>query len=388
MERWLSKSRVLLGLSAVLLIAALNRQDPMVYGMFLFLAVVSFLGFALPWLSLRSMSVRVEASGDLEVTEGSDCDLNILVERRLPWPAFMVELETEWEWASNRLVLSQTIPIIRAGHAPKLDRLVRFSCRGDYELIEVRVASGFPLGLMRAQHTLARPNIHLRVLPHAQPVQWPLPWGIADDPLGELSTRRMGQSFELGMLRPYQDGESVGRVSWRASARVGELVIQHFQQSGSIRLRVVAEHPREPDFGVFDSAGEQVLRLVVGVADVAVAAGVRLLVDIDKSSLPLRDPILVRRALAQLPPATSTVFHSIARAARQSAIGEQIAVVVSSTCPAEPLVNALTQQIPRGVAVVVLIALAKTRKEKDVIQGQTLHGALTRAGFTVWMEAP
>ena len=71
MERWLSKSRVLLGLCAVLLLAALNRQDPMVYGMFLFLVVVTGLGFGLPWLSLRGTTVRLASATEVEVIEGS-----------------------------------------------------------------------------------------------------------------------------------------------------------------------------------------------------------------------------------------------------------------------------------------------------------------------------
>ncbi len=58
MERWLSKSRVLLGLCALMLIAAFKRRDPMAYGVFLFLAVICTLGYLLPWLSLRGMQLR------------------------------------------------------------------------------------------------------------------------------------------------------------------------------------------------------------------------------------------------------------------------------------------------------------------------------------------
>lgn len=44
MERLLTRSRVLLAFCCVLLLAALNRRDPMVYGMFLFLATITVLG--------------------------------------------------------------------------------------------------------------------------------------------------------------------------------------------------------------------------------------------------------------------------------------------------------------------------------------------------------
>ena len=387
MERWLSKSRVLLGLCGVLLVAALNRQDPMVYGMFLFLAVVSFLGFLLPWLSLRSMTVRLESPEAMEVVEGTGCDLNILVERTVPWPAFMVAVETEWEWASRRIVLSQTVPVIRAGRAPNLGRLVQFPCRGHYELMAVRLSSGFPLGLIRAHHTMSRPKVHLRVLPQAQLVRWPLPWDVAEDPLGELTTRRMGQSFELGMLRPYQHGESVGRVSWRASARVGELVIQHFQQSGSIRLRVVVEVPREPSLGNPDSAGEQALRLAAGVCDAALENGAQLFVYLEQNAAPLREGVSVRRALAGALPSEAGVFPAIARVAGDTAPGEQVAVVVSSSCPEGELKASLSVLAAQGCRVIVCIAQGRRSIPPEMAQARKLQQAVEQAGFATFMEA-
>lgn len=387
MERWLSKSRVLLGLCGVLLIAALNRQDPMVYGMFLFLAVVSFLGFLLPWLSLRSTTVRLESAGDMEVMEGAGCDLNILVERTAPWPAFMVAIETEWEWASLRIVLNQTVPVIRAGRAPDLGRLVRFPCRGHYELIAVRLSSGFPLGLIRARHTLSRPQFHLRVLPRAQAVHWPLPWEITEDPLGELTTRRMGQSFELGMLRPYQHGDSVGRVSWRASARVGELVIQHFQQSGSVRLRVVVEVPRKPSLGDPDGAGEQTIRLAAGVCDAALGNRVQLLVYLEPNAAPLREGAAVKRALAEALPTGTDLFSVIARVAGETAPGEQVAVVVSDSCPEDQLVASLSGLASQGCRVICCIALGRRAAAPEMAQARKLQRAVEQAGFATFMQA-
>ena len=386
MERWLSKSRVLLGLCGVLLIAALNRRDPMVYGMFLFLAVVSFLGFFLPWLSLRATTVQLVPS-DREVTEGSGCDLNLLVERKARWPAFMVAVETEWAWASQRVVLSHTLPVVRAGRAQDLGQWVRFPCRGHYELMAVRLSSGFPLGLIRAQHSLARPQIHLHVFPKAQAVQWPLPWEVTDDPMGEHTTRRSGPSFELGMLRPYQYGDALGRVSWRASARAGELVIQHFQQSGSIRLRVVVDVPHEPAFGNPDSAGEQAIRLAAGVCDAALAHDVQLWVYLPDNAQPLCDAAGIRRALAQAMPADGGLLASVAQAAGETAAGEQVAVVISSDFPAQLLLAPLSALAAQGARVLVCIAQARRSAEPALKQAHLLKQELERAGFATFMEA-
>ena len=388
MERWLSKSRVLLGLCAVLLIAALNRQDPMVYGMFLFLAVVSVLGFALPWLSLRSMRVRLGTHADQEVTEGEGCQLNLLVERTVRWPAFMVAIETEWEWASRRIVLRQTLPVVRAGQTPQRGHRVQFPCRGHYELIAVRLSSGFPLGLVRAHLTLERPQVHLRVLPQAQTVHWPLPWDVTDDPLGERHTRKLGQSFELGMLRPYQQGESVGRVSWRASARAGELVIQHFQHSGSLRLRLAVEIPDTTALGDADSAAEQAIRLAAGVCDAAQAHGVQLLAYLPEHALPLREPAAIRRALADAVPTHRTVFQTVAQVANEAAAGEQVAVVVRASCAVEALLQALSPLAAKACPLVVCIAVGRKAAPPERAQALALQKNLARAGIATFLEMP
>jgi uncharacterized protein (DUF58 family) len=386
MERWLSKSRVLLGLCGVLLIAALNRRDPMVYGMFLFLAVVSFLGFVLPWLSLRSTTVHMQP-GHREVTEGSSCDLNLLVERKARWPAFMVAVETEWAWASQRMVLSHTLPVVRAGRASDIGQWVRFPCRGHYELVAVRLSSGFPLGLVRAQLSLTRPQIHLHVLPKAQEMQWPLPWDITDDPIGELTTRRIGPSFELGMLRPYQYGEALGRVSWRASARAGELVIQHFQHSGSIHLRVVVEVPAKPALGNPNSAGEQAIRLAAGVCDAALAHSAQLWVYLAEHAQPLCESVAIRRALAQSLPSDSGLLRSLAQAAGETTVGEQVAVVISSNFSAQELLAPLTALAVQGAKVLVCIAQGRRATAAESAQARLLKQTLDQAGFATFMEA-
>lgn len=386
MERWLSKSRVLLGLCGVLLLAALNRHDPMVYGMFLLLAVVSLLGFLVPWLSLRSMTLQFGTVFEQEIREGEACDLGFMVRRTVPWPAFMVDIETEWEWVSRRTVLRQTLPVIRRGKSPALGQLARFPCRGHYELAAIRLSSGFPLGMLRAEQTLSRPNIRVRVLPQTQAVQWPLPWDVADDPLGELTTRRMGQSFELGMLRPYQYGESVGRVSWRASARVGELVIQYFQHSGSVRLRLALDLPRAPELGDPDTAAEQAVRMAVGVGDAALEHGAQLYLYTTPVRSLVHDGLVLRQSLADAVPAGDDLQTILLQITQDTARGEQVAVVVACHYPVAVLLPSLQALTARGCHVVVCIARVRRVAGADLVQSRMLKQALTEAGFATVLE--
>lgn len=389
MERWLSKSRVLLGLCVVLLVAALNRRDPMVYGMFLFLLVVSVLGFVLPWLSLRSMGLRLASADHAEIIEGRGCDLQFELARTSFWPAFMVNIETEWAWASRRIVLSQTVPMVRKGTALAPGHSVRFPCRGHYRLVAVRLSSGFPLGLVCAHRSMACPDVAVHVLPQAQPVHWPLSWEVSADPQGERVTRQMGPSFELGMLRTYEHGEPLRRVSWRASARVGELVVQHYQESGVFRLRVAVDAPGRPALGDPGSAGEQAVRLAAGVCAAAQQHGAQCLLYLDPDAEPVQDAAQVRRVLAQAQPGEHHALAlTVARMAAQARPGEQVAVVVAADLGLPELQACLSGLIGRGCNAVVCIALGRQPTGLQVAHAQALQKAAQQAGFATFMEAP
>lgn len=388
MERWLTKPRVLIALCGVLLAAALNRQDPMVYAMFLFLAVLSVLGFVLPWLSLRGMQVhtQVTAGGD-ELVEGQSSGLSLRVRRRAWWPAFMVDVETRWRWAGRVFVLRQTVPVIRGRRELDLGRELRFPCRGDYHLVGVTLASGFPLGLMRASLTLTPDDVRLLVLPRAQYLQESLDWSVCEDPQGEQTTRRLGQSSELGMLRKYEAGEFLGRVSWRASARVGELVIQHFQQSASPLLRLVAQIPTGAEAGDPAAPAEQGLRLVAGLCERALAEGVRLRVYLPPGPEPVQDAARLLPTLARAEPGSLELAQALSRAAQDLTAGEQIAVVVGANYPALQLLQELVAAGVQSWPVRVYIALAPRPAPTLLSMAQGLQQRLQQAGLAVHLEA-
>ena len=388
MERWLSKPRVLLALCGVLLMAALNRQDPMVYAMFLFLAVLSLLGYLLPWLSLRGMRVQSAMApvGGGQVVQGQSSGLQLLIHRRVWWPAFMVDVETRWSWASREIVLRQTVPVIRGGRSYDLGRDVRFPCRGDYRLVGVTLASGFPLGLMRASQTIAPDGIRLLVLPQAQAVRQALDWSVSEDPQGEQTTRRMGQSFELGMLRKYEAGEFLGRVSWRASARIGDLVIQHFQQSASPLLRLVLQLPPASEVGNPVAPSEQAIRLAAGLCERALAEGVRLRVYLPPGPQPLSDMAHLLPALARAEPGTLDLSQAMQRAAQDMTAGEQLAVVVGANYSAVTLLQELAAAGLQNWPVRVYIATAPRAAAPLWSAAQELQQRLQQFGIAAHTE--
>lgn len=382
MERWLSKSRVLLALSGVLLVSALNRHDPMVFGMFLFLATLCVFGLLLPWISLRSMHIL--ASGTAEVTEGQASRFQLAIERRAWWPAFMVEVETHWQWGSTTTVLSHTVPIMRARQRHEIGSEIRFPCRGHYHLTEVVLASGFPLGLVTARHRAAQHGISVLVLPRAQACFLPEQMSVSHDPVGNQTTQRLGQSFELGTLRHYVAGEPMGRVNWRASARSGELVIQHFQQSGSPLLHLVTDIPPGGELAQPHAPTEHALRLAAGICEQVQAAGLRVRAHLPghHEALTNREDIL--RALANALPGSLPLGEAIGRACNRLSDGEQLAAVVSPRWDPAALVRTLSVPALGTCPVIVYIAAHPALSAADLAQGAVLAKALAQAGFRVF----
>lgn len=395
MERWLSKAWVLVGLCGVLLLATVNRRDPMVYFMFLFLSICTLLGFVVPWLSLRGTVARLGAEGALEVMEGEGCDVLLQLKRTSPWPAFMVDVVTEWEWAGRRLTFRQTVPVLRRRAAAAVGaqaQPVVFPCRGQYRLVSVRLSSGFPLGLVTARTQMPLPQaLSVHVLPRPVQVRWPLPWRVTADPLGDHTLRQAGPSYELGALRPYELGEAVGRVSWRASARAGELIIQHFHQTGSVRLWLLPQPPVPPDLGDAQSAAEQAVRLAAGVAEAAAAHGVQVRLKLPESDGAACDLGGIRRALAAMEPSPEGFAQTVATLAEQLRAGEQVAVVVADDTPPGTLMAALRPLRGRDCPVLVCVARAPIpdprRATQHAEQLQALRRAVEhQAGFACMVE--
>lgn len=386
MERWLSKSRVLLALSGVLLVSALNRHDPMVFGMFLFLATLSTLGLLLPWLSLRSMQVL--ASGSSEVVEGQPSNVELLIERRAWWPAFMVDVETHWQWGARTIVLSHTLAFIRARQRCALGHQINFPCRGDYRLVKVVLASGFPLGLVIARRTIAQQGIAVLVLPRAQEVFLPDDLSVAHDPLGNQVTRRLGQSFELGNLRHYVAGEPLGRVNWRASARSGELVIQQFQQSGSPLLHVVTDIPSAQELARPEAPSEQALRVVAGLCEAAEEAGARIRAYLPQQIEPLRDTQAIRRALAGAMPDSLPLREALGQLQGRLSDGAELLVVVSPRWSASLLLRELSASTLGRCPVTVYIATHPAQAIGDLALAPALANGLVQAGLRVISQYP
>lgn len=109
--------------------------------------------------------------------------------------------------------------------------------RGEHRLGPATMTSGDPLGL-RLSHTTVPASERLLVYPKCFALS---PSGIASKVLvgDHQSANMLAQDpTRVAGVRPWQRGDSLRQVNWRATARTGELVVRRFEPSSEKKVAI------------------------------------------------------------------------------------------------------------------------------------------------------
>ena len=357
MEKRLTKTRAILGLALVMFVAALKRQEPVVYGMAVMLAAVGVLGWGLPWLALGRVTLvaRKGRSDTIEAAEGEPLDLALELHHTGWWPAWMIEVQAEWHWAGRDFVSRDIVPLLWPGSRRPVLESAAFACRGQYRLAHLRLRSGFPLGLVHAERDMPVAALQVTVLPAPAGLQALPHWTVSEDITGEAAINRSGDSMELAMLRAYEPGESVRRVDWRASARAGGLVVRQYQYPASVLVKVMVEPPGSDEVGRPDAPAEHAVRVAAAVCAMLATQAIRF--QLLMPEVPATISVATAtRELAAAPPARTfwgDSLHATAAALRK---GEQILAVLSPSSTPDAVVRAAHEAAPARARVLALVA--------------------------------
>lgn len=113
---------------------------------------------------------------------------------------------------------------LRAGERCGLAATIRFPRWGVYRVGRIGLAAFDRLGLFVAEQEL--PATHLvRVYPGEERLREIVRPRETQAYVGNFVARQKGEGIEFADLRPYQPGDRVRRVNWKATARRGSLVV-------------------------------------------------------------------------------------------------------------------------------------------------------------------
>lgn len=165
------------------------------------------------------VEVTIENTGHLTVPW-------LLIEDALPRET-LTRVTPRFQAEGPRLALTRLAP---GESAALIDYEVKFLARGYYQLGPLLMETGDVFGLHRRFRVAAEPHFAM-VLPKVLPLEG---YNLASRrPVGEIRImhRLFEDSTRLAGIRPYQQGDPLNRIHWRATARTGELHSRVFENS-------------------------------------------------------------------------------------------------------------------------------------------------------------
>ena len=187
------------------------------------LGLTTLLSFIWNWLSVMSLEVEVDRRSS-RVRVGDDVQERITVRNRSALPKGTLEVEdlTDLPGYSSGLAISLAAKAFRSWRTNTPARK-----RGVYTMGPVRVTNTDPFGLFRREKMFGGTET-LTVYPRTFDVsRFSVP---AAHLSGESSTRRRSHNLtpHASTVREYAFGDSISRVHWNSTARMGKLMSKEF----------------------------------------------------------------------------------------------------------------------------------------------------------------
>ncbi len=260
------------------------------YGLLLLLVI----GFV---LARRRIRMEGERTGLFpRAQQGDRMNVEVVLRSRRAMSTFILE-----ERLPERLGRSVRVPIARlpAGSAVSHTYSVRCARRGVYEIGPLVAITSDPLGFTQRENEVAG-KFELLVHPRIEEVaDRPLTRQFEDPPIRPPVSKPFPTGNEFYGMREYSAGDDLRRIVWRASARMGKLMVREAEQGITDRITIMLDTDR----GSNSQDGEISESFEVGVS-AAASLATRHLRDgyecrLEANGGPLVRP--VRGATGQLP---------------------------------------------------------------------------------------
>ena len=224
------------GTLALLICGLLFKLTLLVYAMYVLLGVLLLSRFfTRTWT--EKIVVSRHCNGDVfEI--GESAEVAVEVENRgsltIPWLILEDSLPRDalTQMPQRIKVEGGRLNLVRlaSGETESLDYKIEFLMRGYFQLGPLLLETGDVFGLHRRFRVASEPHFAL-VLPKVLPLQG---YNLASRrPMGEIRVvhRLFEDPTRLAGVRPYQQGDPLNRLHWRATARTGELHSRIYETS-------------------------------------------------------------------------------------------------------------------------------------------------------------
>jgi len=262
---WLKHPSVPLIAAAVAALICGVFVNPQAFVLAAALTGVLVLGALWPWLALRGLTAELEFDRSRGV-EGEPAGVRLRIRNRSPWPVWGLALDRGF-----RRFARDNRPFALARVGGWSTQEYRFhlipEARGEYPTEPVALRTSFPFGLWSAEASvqvasslLVWPRIiRLESIPDAADLSQ------ASD---RVSSNRVGDQGDLMGTRLFRPGDSLRRVHWVQTARLGRMIVceRQLAAQSAVCLEVDLDPAHHSPPGR-DGTLEWTLRLAASIAD-------------------------------------------------------------------------------------------------------------------------
>jgi uncharacterized protein (DUF58 family) len=238
-------------------LAALNTGNNLLFLILASLIAIILMSGILSSVTLSGVEMRLELPEHIFAGQPVRASLELQNEK-LTLPSFSLRVEAVTTKQTPAAALLET-PIYFP-YLPKHDRVkqsvpMTFSHRGIYRQEAFRIVTRFPFGFLQKARRLDLPTEAL-VYPSVEPTQEFLE--ILPGLQGALESLSKGPGQDLYALRDYVPTDSARHVHWKASARLGSLMVREFTREDDCRVLLVLDpHAASPSANSIAAATEK-----------------------------------------------------------------------------------------------------------------------------------
>jgi uncharacterized protein (DUF58 family) len=246
---------IYLGGIVLVALAALNTGNNLLFLILASLIAMVLMSGILSSITLSGITMRLVLPE--HIFAGQPVRAMIELENeKLTLPSFSLRVEaTKAKHAPPAALLDTPVYF---PYLPKHDRVqqtipVTFPRRGIYRQEAFRVLTRFPFGFLRKARQL---NLKTEALVYPSVEPSPEYLEILQGLQGALETLTKGRGQDLYALRGYVPTDSARHVHWKASARLGSLMVREFTREDDCRILLVLDpHLSEEEFSQIKQQG-------------------------------------------------------------------------------------------------------------------------------------
>lgn len=239
--------------------------SPGVWALAAALGCVLVVGSVWPWIAMRGVECELEFLSE-RVREGETVRVRLVLKNRCPWPVWGLTIQRGFATEGTE---GDSVALSHLNGWSEQEYLWEYrpAARGVYPTCAPRIETAFPFGLISCRRPLNACN-ELIVWPRGVALE-SLPDSSELDPSGErCNDRRAGDFGEVLGTRPFRAGDSLRRVHWAQTARLGTTIVTERQAPLRTAVVVAAELRRKHHRrGEWSDSLELSIRLLTSVCE-------------------------------------------------------------------------------------------------------------------------